>query len=428
MLRRRVLILCYHFPPTPSVGSVRAGGLAKYLPEAGWQPTVVTPRAAGRRRDLTGVVETGDRDMAVSVKRWLGLRPDVALKDSISGEAPPIRERRFRSRLIEIAKSLVAYPDSNRGWITIAQRAAFHVLREQRFDALITTSPPPSVHVAGCRVATASRLPWVADLRDLWSNDRNTQTPPWRRRLDHRLERATLRSASALTTVSWPFAEILRDMYPRIGVRPILNGFDPEEVGLAKALTSNFTLTHTGRFYQGLLDPEPLFVALANLAGAGLLPRERIRLRFFVRHEPWVAALARRHGVEDILELIPWGPREVALRAQQESQVLVLLHWGGPTEAGIYTGKVFEYLAARRPILMIGGGPGVLHDLLAETGAGAHVTDQEALERQLLAWWREFSERGYVAWRGRDELIEGYSHRRMAREFAAVLEEVCAGR
>jgi glycosyltransferase involved in cell wall biosynthesis len=365
--------------------------------------------------------------MAASAKRLLGLRPDVALKDAVSGEAAPITARRLRSRLIETAKSLVAYPDSNRGWIAIAQRAALRLLREQRFDALITTSPPPSVHVAGRRVAAASGLPWIADLRDLWSNDRNTQTPSWRRSLDRRLERTTFRSAAALTTVSEPFANVLRTMHPRLEVRSILNGFDPDEVGLADSLTSDFTLTHTGRFYQGLLDPEPLFAALGNLLGAELLPRDRVRLRFFVRHEPWVVALARRHGVADILELIPWGPREVALRAQQETQVLVLLHWGGPTEAGIYTGKVFEYLAAQRPIIMIGGGEGVLHDLLTDTGAGVHVADRDELEQQLLAWWREFSETGRVAWHGRAELLERYSHRRMARDFSDLLDAVCAG-
>jgi hypothetical protein len=74
---------------------------------------------------------------------------------------------------------------------------------------------------------------------------------------------------------------------------------------------------------------------------------------------------------------------------------------------------------------VIGGGAGVLSELLDATGAGVHVTDAASLERQLEAWWREFAARGSVAWRGRDELIEGYSHRRMAREFAELLDELC---
>ena len=167
---------------------------------------------------------------------------------------------------------------------------------------------------------------------------------------------------------------------------------------------------------------------LARMLADGRIPRDRIRVRLFARHEPWVAALVRRHGIDDVVELLAWTARREALRFQQESQVLLLLHWGGPREEGVYTGKIFEYLAARRPVLVVGGGAGVLSELLKETGAGVHVTDAASLERQLETWWREFAARGSVAWCGRDELIEGYSHRRMAREFAAVLEEVCAGR
>jgi glycosyltransferase involved in cell wall biosynthesis len=274
-------------------------------------------------------------------------------------------------------------------------------------------------------VAHRSGLPWIADLRDLWSDDRNSLAPGWRRRLDRRLELRTFRGASALVTVSEPLARALRGLHPALPVRTILNGFDPEEVGLADRLTSDFTLTHTGTFYQGRRDPTLLFEALARMLADGRLPRARVRVRLYARHESWVAALVRRHGLDDLVELREWTARREALRAQQESQVLLLLHWGGPREEGVFTGKVFEYLAARRPVLMIGGGTGVLSDLLDRTGAGVHVTDRAGLERQLEAWWREFAATGSVAWRGREELVEPFSHRRMAREFAALLDEVC---
>ncbi len=168
-----------------------------------------------------------------------------------------------------------------------------------------------------------------------------------------------------------------------------------------------------------------LFSAVSSLVESGRIPRDQLRIRLYARHEPWVRHLADTHGVADIVGLLPWGTREAALRAQQESQVLLLLHWGGERERGVYTGKVFEYLAARRPIVMIGGGQGVLHDLLEETGAGVHVTDQTSLEGVLLDLWREFKTNGAVAWQGREEMLARYSHRRMAREFAELLDEVC---
>jgi glycosyltransferase involved in cell wall biosynthesis len=424
MAPRRLLVISYYFPPTPSVGSVRVGGLAKYLPEHGWKVTVVTPQRFGRD-DRTGrVLETADADLSAGIKRRLGIAREAALKDALAGASSP-QARPRSARLVELVKALVAVPDTNRGWIPIAARAASRRLAEERFDAILSTSPPPSAHLAARRVAARSCLPWVADLRDLWSEDHNSTAPAWRRRLDRRLEKRTLRNAAALVTVSEPLARTLRGLHPALPVHTILNGYDPDEVGLADRLTPDFTLTHTGTFYQGRRDPGLLFETLARMLADGRLPRDRVRVRLYARHESWVAALVRRHGLDDLVELREWTARREALRAQQESQVLLLLHWGGPSEEGVFTGKVFEYLAARRPVLMIGGGGGVLSELLDRTGAGVHVTDRAGLERQLEAWWQEFAAAGSVVWRGRDELVERYSHRRMAREFAAVLDEVC---
>ena len=424
MALRRLLVISYYFPPTPTVGSVRVGGLAKYLPEHGWEVTVVTPRRLGRGNQAGRVLETADADLGVGLKRLLGFPGDAALKDAIAGASSPLA-RPTSARLVEVVKALVAIPDTNRGWIRIAERAALRRAAEQRFDAILSTSPPPSAHVAAGRVAARSRLPWVADLRDLWSDDRNSLAPGWRRQIDRRLEVRTFRGAAALVTVSEPLAQALRDLHPGLPVRTILNGFDPEEVGLADRLTPEFTLTHTGTFYQGRRDPSLLFETLARMLADGRLPRERVRVRLYARHEPWVAELVRRFALDDVVELLEWTARREALRAQQESQVLLLLHWGGEREEGVFTGKIFEYLAARRPVLMVGGGAGVLSELLDRTGAGVHVIDRAGLERQLETWWREFAATGSVAWRGRDELVEPFSHRRMAREFAALLDEVC---
>jgi len=426
--RLRLLIVSYYYQPTPSVGSVRVGGLTKYLPGFGWQTTVVTPRREGRVEPNQRVVETDDADLSTGIKRVLGLRPDAALKDAVSGTSSPSTGGGARSRAIDLVKSLVAVPDTNRGWIRIATRAARQALAQQHFDAILTTSPPPSVHLVGSRLARASGLPWVADLRDLWSQDHNSTAPGWRRHLDRALERRTFRSAAALVTVSQPLAGNLRTLHPKAAVHSIINGFDPNELRVNEELAPRFTLTHTGTFYQGRRDPTTLFEAVANLVSDGRIPREQLCIRLFARHEPWVAHLAEAHGISDIVELLPWGSRKLAVKAQHRSHGLLLLHWGGRAERGVYTGKVFEYLAARRPILMIGGGDGVLKDLLEETGAGVYVNDRHGLESTLHGWWRQYQRTGAVAWQGREEVVDRYSHIRMAGEFAEVLNNVCRHR
>ena len=426
---RRVLIVCYWFPPVPSVGSVRVGALAKYLPRFGWEGVVVTPRRDGPRPAGLEIHETADRDRAATLKRRLRMDPDLALKDQLAAGAPrPGWASRARAQAIEIGKAFVAFPDANRGWVPFAVATAERAAGGRAVDAVLTSSPPASAHLAGARIRARIGVPWLADLRDLWSQDHNSTASAWRRALERRLERRTFRSADALVTVSEPLAKQLRGLHPRKTVHTILNGFDPELIGLAPRLTPDFTLCHTGTFYQGKRDPTLLFETLATLFDAGALDRRRVRVRLFSRNEPWLGASIARFRLDDVVERVSWAPWTEALRAQQESQILLLLHWGGPAEAGVYTGKIFEYLAARRPVLVVGGGRGVLDDLLDDTGAGAHVADADALRERLVSWWKEYEAHGSVRYRGDTDRLARYSHERMAAEFAAALDALCAGR
>jgi len=426
--RRRVLLACYHFPPVASVGSVRVGALAKYLPRHGWDVSVVTPARPGRSLGEAEILETADADRARALKRVTGLRTDLALKDQVGAEAGSRSlATRWRSAAIEIAKAMLAFPDAHRGWARIAAAAATELALRTRIDAILTSSPPVSAHLAGLRARTRIGVPWVADLRDLWTDDHNSTAPAWRRRLERRLERRTFRHASALVTVSEPLAETLRAAHPRPPTYTILNGFDPDFAGPAERLSSEFTICHTGTFYQGRRDPTLLFEALELLLAGERIERDRVRVRLLSRSEPWLRQAIDRRGLSDVVRLSPWVGWEVALRAQQESQILLLLHWGDAEERGVFTGKIFEYLAARRPILMVGGGDGVLSDLLRETGAGVHVRDRGSLERQLVTFWDEYRSTGRVRYRGDESKLDRYSHDRMAREFAAVLDAATTG-
>lgn len=425
MTLRRVLLLTYYFPPAPSVGGHRAAGLARYLPEFGWRPVVVTPRREGGPGFPAELVETGDADAAAAWKRRLGLRPDTALKDQLSAPASsPRPSRRLLAGLIELVKGLSAFPDAHRGWIRLAAEAGARAAREQGVGVVLSTSPPGSAQVAGGRVKRDTGLPWLADLRDLWAGDPVQITPAWRRRLDRWIERRTLAAADALVTVSAPLAGDLAGRYPGREVHTVLNGFDPALFSDPPPLTTDFSITYTGNFYQGLRGPQLFLEALAALIAEGKLDRGRVRLRLFSKKEPWVAVEIERLGLGGVARCEGWVTREAAARAQQESQLLLLLRGEAGRETGVYTGKLFDYLGARRPVLCVGGGEGVLGELLRETGAGTAVHDQDQIKAALLAAWDEFQSRGAVSWKGDPGRVEPYSQRRMAGEFARILDRL----
>jgi glycosyltransferase involved in cell wall biosynthesis len=115
--------------------------------------------------------------------------------------------------------------------------------------------------------------------------------------------------------------------------------------------------------------------------------------------------------------------RSEALEKQRKSQVLLLLDWNDPEETGIYTGKIFEYLAAKRPILAVGGSEeGVISHLLCQTRAGVHCTDVETVVQMLTAWLNEFDASGSVAYSGDDNVIFQYSQKVMAERYSEILD------
>ena len=230
-------------------------------------------------------------------------------------------------------------------------------------------------------------------------------------------------AADVLVTVSEPLAQKLRLLHSGKPVIVIPNGYDPDEV-VSVPLTPEFTITHTGQLYQGKRDPAPLFRAIAESISEGQLDRRVVRVRFYGATEYWLEKEVKRFGLEDVVSLHPQVPRNIALEKQRESQVLLLLNWDDPEEIGLYTGKVFEYLAARRPILAVGGPRGVVTELLEETGAGVHPIGYDQLKHMLIELYNQYKTHGYVPYGGHEERVAKYSHREMARRFAELLDSL----
>ncbi|NQE44520.1 hypothetical protein C5S31_00680, partial [ANME-1 cluster archaeon GoMg2] len=186
-------------------------------------------------------------------------------------------------------------------------------------------------------------------------------------------------------------------------------------------LSDKFSIVYTGNLYRGKRDPEPLLKAIQKLILEGIIEPDEVVIDFYGYDEGWLERDVERYGLQDIVRVHGVIPREEALKKQREAQILLLLTWNDPTERGVYTGKVFEYLAARRPILSMGISGGVVEDLLKETNAGVHTSSQEEIERALKIFHSEFKLKGRVGYCGISTKIERYSQREMARKFADVL-------
>jgi glycosyltransferase involved in cell wall biosynthesis len=203
--------------------------------------------------------------------------------------------------------------------------------------------------------------------------------------MEARLERRIVASASAVVTVSEPWAVRYAEAYGKPTL-VILNGFEPDDYAERESTgavhAQGLEIVYTGGIYPGRRDPTPLFRALASS------PRLRasIRVHFYGTGPEHLHALAATAGVAGRVLMHPHMARAEAVALQQGADVLLLMQWNDPREQGNLPGKLFEYLGARRPILGLGLEDGVPAMIIRERAAGCFTNDPAQIAAQLSAW------------------------------------------
>jgi glycosyltransferase involved in cell wall biosynthesis len=419
----RLLFIAYACPPRQSAGSIRAAGLAKYLPRLGWDVSILTAKLPNGQRPTVPIFETDYQDVIAQWKSRFGMDAQRGVHEQLGLSLPSKpNSNQLHTKAIECAKVSIAFPDGHKGWIPFAVDK-LHELdnARQRPDIILSTSPPASGHLIARQAQQLFNKPWIADLRDLWTEGL-LGVQRLLRPLHRRLERKTLGRADALVTVSSPWARKLQRNYPNKPVFAITNGFDPDEfAGRSRDLTSAFSITHTGYLYEGKRDPTLLFEVLQQLIANGKLARNDVRVRFYGQPESWLPPLVERYGLKESVEIGGVISRGEALKRQAESQLLLLLGWSDPKETGQHTGKLFEYFGSARPILAVGGAVGVLTETLNETSAGVHISEKDRLREYLITAYAEFKTRGFVSYHAKPEAIHRYTHMEMAQKFSDAL-------
>jgi len=361
---------------------LRFRGLGKYLPEFGWEPVFLTPMLPGEPEKRFRVIQTKHPGNRMKwLKQKLGLNPNKRIQEHI-GLPAKVRERKdsLSNKVERFIKSIVLFP-SNFG------------------------------------------IPWIADFRDLWTQNHYYRYGSVRKWFEERLELKTLSTADALVTVSKPWTEKIVRLHKGKDAFTITNGFDPEEV-ITSSLSKKFTISYTGKVYEGFQEPSLVFGAIRELIEEKKIIPEEVEVCLYDSKRYWLERMTKEYGLEGLVHQRGMIPRVEVLSKQRESQVLLLLDWNEPNERGVYPAKVFEYLAARRPILATGGGAGVIKDLMEQTGAGIHSADKESVKEAVLSFYNEYKTKGKVSYKGNEEEINKYSHCEMARKFSEVLNSI----
>lgn len=260
-------------------------------------------------------------------------------------------------------------PDENVTWNATAIPKAIAIARRENIDVVLTTSPPASVHLIGAAVQAATGVKWVADLRDSLGAHPHRASDRMLVRMKEKTSEGVAhlvaRRADAIVAAADAIADEARALKPRGRVTTIANGSDFDDfAGMTYTRGDRLRITHAGSFF-GKRDPRPFLQALAD---SGL---EDVTVRFVGDFRPADREFMESLGLAERVELMPYVPRRRSLELQRDSDVLLLLIPEADGRGrGVLSGKVFEYLAAERPVLALVPPDGAAAQLVRDAGAG----------------------------------------------------------
>ena len=429
---KRVLVITYYWPPSGGSGVQRWVKFSKFLPENGWEAVVYTPE----NPTLTAIDETlaaevppGTEVIRRPILEPYGFYRKLVGKkgDAITNEVTPISSGRkpFKDRLSLWFRGNVFIPDPRIWWVRPSVRFLKKYLREHPVDAIVTTGPPQSLHLIGQRLHRALGIPWVVDFRDPWSKMYYLKHLPispraWRKHL--RLEQGVIDDATTVLTVT-PLVQELYAGMTRTPVAMIPNGFDEEDfAGAAPGRDGFFNLTHTGLFAADG-NPLVLWKVLGEMVADDPAFKAALRLRLVGKVDAVVLDAMRASGLGDQIVMLGYKAHPEAVLEQRAASVLILPLRNDPDYALILPGKLFEYLASRRPVLGIGQEDGAMARVLSDCHAGVTCdwSNEAGIRAFLQNAWAEHLSGGVKPAEGD---ISAYTRKNTARALAGLLNSL----
>lgn len=433
---KKVLMIAYSFPPAGGPGVQRTTKFVKYLKNYGWEPVILTRESANiPLKDKSLIKDIPPGINIIRTRAW-----DLTCGEGIAGLMGKF-----------IARKLLI-PDSERLWEIFSRNVAEKAVENRNIQLIYTTSLPYSSHLMGIHLKKKyPRIAWVADFRDEWTNNPYILDNPYnpiRMKLERKMERQVLKTADCLITntpaMLKNFIEKnpgIKDLGKKFFVIP--NGYDPDDFkhiniryssfepnSEPKDIIENpdfknkkFTITYTGSFY-GRRKPDAFFDALSRVIAKNRIDKDKIHIKLIGSFKlEYIKQLAEKFNLDGIVDILPYMDHDECIKNMARSDCLLLIEGAGPGAEVFYTGKVFEYMVAGKPILAIIPEKGEAARLIRETSTGliSDCSDPESagrnIEKLYIAWLK-----GINIYRPNNEEIKKYERNTLTGELAKVFD------
>ena len=417
----KILLITYYWPPAGGSGVQRWVKFVKYLQEFGVTPIVYVPENPS--------YPTQDNSLLAEVPAGVTVlkQPIRTLQDRFSFAKKETGKKQAHTSnggVLSWIRGNFFIPDPKISWVQPSVNYLKSYLKEHPVDAIISSGPPHSMHLIALALQQQTGVKWVADFRDPWTGlyyNKEFRMHRLVQKKHQKLEQKVLESADLILTVSATLQKEFAKTAKK--VRVVSNGYD-DEVSPSKErmLDSSFSIAHIGLLPKQS-NPLVLWQVLAALCKES--PEFSKDLKICLTgtvHEDAIASI-RAAGLEKYLKHQTYVPHAAAIVLQQQAQVLLLVLPNTTNIAGVVTGKIFEYITAKRPILAIGPKEGDLDLLLQETATGTLVGFEDAvgLRAEILQLYAKFKE-GNTGVTPRN--IAQYHRRKLTEKLAEHLKEI----
>ncbi len=399
---KKVLIITYYWPPGGGSGVRRWLNFSNLLHQHNWQPVIFRPTNAeypstdeSLLRDIhpdTEIVGCPITEPYQLYAKFIGrkgnaVKPGVLFQDAKPG---------FKEKLSVWVRSNFFIPDAKMLWIRPANKWLTRYLKENPVDLVVSTGPPHTTHLIAMKVANRFGIPWIADFRDPWTEIdffhqlKLTRLTLWQhKRLEHRV----LTQSTAQLTVSQSWGRDLARLGAR-NVHVITNGFDEANFSSHQvSLDRQFTITHLGSINNDR-NQTPFWQALRELIDENPQLGEKLSIKMIGDLVDAVKKDIGKYNLDPFCQFIPFMNHDDAMKAIASSRVLYLPLNNTPNVNGIIPGKVFEYLAVKRPILAIGPTDGDTAAVLNEASNGVvcNFGDKTKMKEALLMLFHQYEQ------------------------------------
>ena len=423
--KKKVLIITYYWPPSGGSGVQRWLKFSKYLRDFNIEPIIYTVDNPSYPIKDTSLESEIPLDLEV-LKQPI-FEPNYFL--SIFGNNKKKESAGFLNpnptllgRFFQYVRANYFIPDARKFWIKPSVKFLSNYLKNNKIDAIITTGPPHSMHLVGLALRDKFKIKWISDFRDPWTEIDYFQQLPLTKKANkkhHQLEQEVLEKSDMVIVVG----ETMKKKFLKHNhnIEVLTNGFDSYENSLTIELDSNFSITHVGSMNTDR-NPTILWEVLYEISSENIDFKNNLRIKFIGKIDDTVIQDIQVFNPKNIVR-IPYLDHKEVRKYQASSQVLLLSINQVPNAKGIITGKIFEYLQAKRPILGIGPEDGDAAAILKKTNAGNIVgfNNKIELKAAVLKLYKDFKEEKLFV---KSINVEQFHRKNITRQLAQVIKKV----